>query len=206
MTKLNYEVQPLFVEPVFRADVGHAIDKDQIEYIKKLKMVQNKSNLISEDLYIFEDPKLKSIKDAVNEALAEYAKVVMGISNELYVTQSWSLINNTNMGMHGHSHSNSLVSGALYFTDMPEPVASMIFDRHTEYQQLQLDPDNDKQNLYNTKMNIVTPKKGELVMFSSRLQHFVQANMAKSPRYSISFNTFIRGKLGDLREVNELTL
>jgi uncharacterized protein (TIGR02466 family) len=206
MSKLNYEVHPLFVEPVFRADIGNAISQEQVDYIKKLKMVQNKTNLISENLYIFEDPKLKSIKEAVEEALSEYARVVMGISNELYVTQSWSLINNQNMGMHGHSHSNSLVSGALYYTDMPEPVASMIFDRHTQYQQIQLDPDNDKQNLYNTKMNIVTPKKGELVMFSSRLQHFVQANMAKSPRYSISFNAFVRGKLGDLREVNELVL
>jgi uncharacterized protein (TIGR02466 family) len=177
-----------------------------VEIIKNLKMVQNKANLISEDLYIFNRKELKSIKNAVQNALNIYAKTVMGISQKLYPTQSWSLINHPNMGMHGHSHSNSIISGSLYYTDMPKPDASMIFDRHTTYQQLQLAPENDKQNIYNTTMNVVTPKKGELIMFSSRLQHFVQANMSKETRYSVSFNTFIKGKLGDLRDVNELTL
>ena len=206
MADLQYEVSPLFAEPLFRADISHAISNEQVEIIKNLKMVQNKANLISEDLYIFNRKELKSIKNAVQNALNIYAKTVMGISQKLYPTQSWSLINHPNMGMHGHSHSNSIISGSLYYTDMPKPDASMVFDRHTTYQQLQLTPDNDKQNIYNTTMNVVTPKKGELIMFSSRLQHFVQANMSKETRYSVSFNTFIKGKLGDLRDVNELTL
>ncbi|WP_026942913.1 TIGR02466 family protein [Hellea balneolensis] len=206
MAEIEYEVHPLFAEPLFRANISHAISDKQVEIIKNLKMVQNKSNLISEDLYIFNHKELKSIKNAVQKALDIYAKTVMGISQKLYPTQSWSLINQPNMGMHGHSHSNSIVSGALYYTDMPKPVASMIFDRHTTYQQLQLTPDNDKKNIYNTTMNVVTPKKGELIMFSSRLQHFVQANMSKDTRYSVSFNSFIKGKLGDLRDVNELRL
>lgn len=206
MAELQYEVHPLFAEPLFRANIGHAISDKQVEYIKNLKMVQNKANLISEDLYILDHKALKSVKEAVQEALDIYANTVMGISQKLYPTQSWSLINRSNMGMHGHSHSNSIVSGALYYTDMPKPVASMIFDRHTTYQQLQLTPDNDKQSIYNASMNVVTPKKGELIMFSSRLQHFVQANMSQDTRYSVSFNTFIKGKLGEFREVNELTL
>lgn len=89
---------------------------------------------------------------------------------------------------------------------MPEPVASMIFDRHRTYQQLELRPDQNKRNIFNTPLNIVTPKKGEVILFSSSLQHFVEANGAPAPRYSIAFNTFIKGKLGDYRDVSELTL
>lgn len=202
----SYEVQPLFAEPVFRTNVGHAISDEQVEYIKKLKMVRNRTNLISEDLYIFEDPKLKSIKDAVQEALDTYALEVMGITQKLYVTQSWSLINDPQVGMHGHSHSNSIVSGSLYYCDLPTPVARMYFDRHRSYQQLDFKPAREKLNIYNAPVNTVTPRKGELVLFASSLQHVVEPNTSSEPRYSIAFNTFVRGKLGDYRDVSELEL
>src|SRR5215469_4424489 len=203
---LKYETQALFSEPVFKADIGHAISEEQVAFIKNLKMVQNQVNLISENLYIFDEPPLKSIKKAVDEALYTYAREVMGISQKLYVTQSWSLVNYPNVGMHGHSHSNSVVSGSLYYTDMPSPPARMIFNRHTGYQQLELSPEKGRRNLYNTPMAVVTPKKGEVVLFSSKLTHLVETNTAATPRYSIAFNTFIKGKLGDYRDVSELTL
>ncbi|HEY1710705.1 MAG TPA: putative 2OG-Fe(II) oxygenase [Rhizomicrobium sp.] len=202
----GHETQALFAEPVFRADIGAAISAEQVEFIKKLKMVQNQVNLISENLYIFEEPQLRSIKKAVQEALDVYASEVMGINQRLYVTQSWSLINRPNVGMHGHSHSNSIVSGSLYYTDMPDPPANMIFQRHNSYQQLELAPKREKRNLYNTPMNAIVPKKGELVLFSSGLMHVVEVNHATQPRYSIAFNTFVKGKLGDFRDVSELVL
>lgn len=202
----NYEVQPLFAEPFFRADIGHAISEKQVVFIKNLKMVQNRQNLISENLYIFEERELKSIKAAVQEALDLYAREVLGIAQKLYVTQSWSLMNHTNVGMHGHSHSNSVISGSLYYCDLPTPASGMIFDKHRTYQQLQLTPDSDKQNIYNTPLNIITPKKNEVFLFSSGLQHLVEPNTSNEPRYSIAFNTFVKGKLGSLRDVSELYL
>ena len=206
MSSINYEVQPLFAEPFLRADIGNAITNEQVEFIKNLKMVHNQQNLISENLYIFEEPELASIKEAVQEVLDIFAKEVMGIPQKLYVTQSWSLVNHPNVGMHGHSHSNSLISGSLYYTDLPAPVSNMIFDRHRTYQQLELTPERDKRNIFNTKMNVVTPQRNDLILFSSGLQHFVETNRSSEPRYSIAFNTFIKGKLGDYRDVSELTL
>lgn len=206
MASINYDVQPLFAEPVFRADLGYAISDRQRAYIKRLKMVQNQTNLISEDLYIFEHPELASIKEAVQAALDLYARDVMGISQTLYVTQSWSLINKPNVGMHGHSHSNSIVSGSLYFCELPEPVSGMIFDRHKIYRQIELNPANEKRNLYNAPLNVIKPKKNEVILFSSDLQHFVEPNATGETRYSIAFNTFVKGKLGSYRDVSELTL
>ena len=206
MATASFDVQPLFAEPYFRADISDAISESQVQFIKNLEMIPNKTNLISENLYIFEAPELKSIKDAVHQALDAYAKNVMGISQQIYVTQSWSLVNPPNVGMHGHTHSNSIVSGSLYYCDMPEPIARMIFDRYKTYRQLELNPDEDKQNLYNTPMNIITPKKGEVILFSSDLQHFVETNTSSEPRYSIAFNTFVKGRLGSYRDVSELTL
>ncbi|MEM9386221.1 MAG: putative 2OG-Fe(II) oxygenase [Pseudomonadota bacterium] len=202
----SYEVQPLFAEPYFRTNIAHAISDAQVAFIRELSMVQNQANLISENLYIFDEPALASVKEAVSEALAVYAKEVMGIDQELYVTQSWALTNPPGVGMHGHSHSNSLVSGSLYYCDLPSPVASMIFDKHNTYQQLDLHPGKAKRNIYNTPMNMVTPKRADLILFSSALQHFVETNSAGEPRHSIAFNSFVRGKLGNYRDVSELTL
>ena len=202
----NVNIQPLFAEPIFRANIASAISEEQIEFIQNLKMVKNQSNLISENLYIFDLPELASVAQAVQEALDVYARDVMGIDHQLYVTQSWSLINNPTIGMHGHSHSNSLVSGSLYYCDMPDPVAAMVFDRHRGYQQLELSPNQARRNIYNTPMNVVQPERGEIVLFSSGLQHYVENNASAEPRYSIAFNSFIRGKLGNLRDVSELEL
>ena len=206
MALVDYEVQPLFAEPIFRADISGAISDEQVQFIKNLEMIDNKQNKISENKYIFEEPELLSIKVAVQKVLDTYASEVMGITQQLYVTQSWSLINFPNVGMHGHSHSNSLISGSLYYTDLPEPNAGMIFDRHRGYQQLELPPKRDKQNIYNTPLNIIKPKKNEILLFSSGLQHFVESNASAEPRYSIAFNTFIRGQLGDYVDVSELKL
>ncbi|HVX56825.1 MAG TPA: putative 2OG-Fe(II) oxygenase [Candidatus Saccharimonadales bacterium] len=196
----------MFAEPYFRANIAGTITPDQIAFIKGLKMVSNMENLISENLYIFEEPELKSIKDAVQEVLDIYARDVMCISQRLYVTQSWSLINNPNVGMHGHSHSNSILSGSLYYCELPSPPAGMIFTRHVTYQQIDLAPDSDRRNVYNSPITRVLPKQNDVILFSSRLTHMVEPNASSQPRHAIAFNTFVKGTLGRYRDVSELTL
>jgi uncharacterized protein (TIGR02466 family) len=206
MTVVSHEVLPLFAEPLFRANIAGAISPQQIEFIKTLKMVNNMENLISENLYIFEEPELKSIKDAVQEVLDMYSRDVLCIPQRLYVTQSWSLTNNSNIGMHGHSHSNSILSGSLYYCELPSPPASMIFTRHVSYQQIDLPPEPGKRNIYNSPINRITPKQNEVFLFSSRLTHMVEPNTSSALRHAIAFNTFVKGKLGNYRDVSELVL
>lgn len=202
----DYEVQPLFAEPFFRASIAGAITREQVEHIQSLKMVENQVNLISEDLYIFEDPKLASIAAAVQDVLDLYSREVMGVSQKLYVTQSWALINPPGVGMHGHTHSNSIVSGSLYYCELPTPPARMIFDRHRMYQQIELVPEQDKVNLFNTSRNVVEPRAGEVFLFASSLHHLVEPNRSARPRHSIAFNTFLKGKIGSHRDVSQLVL
>jgi uncharacterized protein (TIGR02466 family) len=206
MPVVSHEVYPMFVEPYFRANIAGSITAAQIEYIKNLKMVNNPENMISENLYIFEEPELKSVKDAVQEVLDIYARDVMCIPQRIYVTQSWSLICMPNAGMHGHSHSNSILSGSLYYCELPDPPSSMIFTRHVSYQQIELPPAKEKRNIYNSPINRITPRPNDILLFSSRLTHLVEPNQSVKPRYSIAFNTFVKGQLGDYRAVTELKL
>ena len=206
MTIENFDVEPLFATPYFRANLNDAISREQIDLIKNFKMIPNQQNLISENLSIFEHPKLVSIKNAVQEALDLYATKVMGITQKLYVTQSWSLINRPNIGMHNHSHSNSIVSGSLYYAELPTPVSRMVFDKYTTYRQLVINPSKENQNIYNTPVNTVTPRTFDILLFPSDLTHQVEPNLSEKPRFSIAFNCFIKGKFGNLRDVSQLTL
>lgn len=206
MESCDYSVKPLFAEPYFVTNIADAITAREVEFIKELKMLQNQTNLISEDLYIFQRPELRTIADAVQRALDAYASEIMGIAQHLYVTQSWALANPPGVGMHGHAHSNSIVSGSLYYCDLPEPGSNMIFDRHRMYQQLALTPEEGKANIYNTTKNAIQPKQGDLVLFSSSLLHFVEPNQSSETRHSIAFNTFVKGQIGSFRDVSELVL
>jgi uncharacterized protein (TIGR02466 family) len=206
MPIVSHEAYSLFVEPYFRANIAGTITPEQIAFIQNLKMVNNMENLISENLYIFEEPELKSIKDTVQGVLDIYARDVMCIPQKLYITQSWSLTCNPQVGMHGHSHSNSVMSGALYYCELPSPPSGMIFTRHVSYQQLDLPPEADKRNIYNTPINRIIPKQNDIILFSSRLTHLVEKNISTEKRHSIAFNTFVKGKMGNYRDVSELVL
>ena len=199
-----YDVKPLFAEPYFKMNIADAISREQEAFIKGQKMIQNQTNQISEELYLFERPELKSVKRAVQDALDTYAREVMGITQKLEVTQSWSLINPPGTGMHGHTHSNSIVSGSLYYTNMPDPPGKMIFERHNHYRQIELLVGEGRNNIYNAPRNAIIPAKGDLVLFSSGIQHYVEPHNDRDHRYSIAFNTFVRGKIGSFRDVSEL--
>jgi hypothetical protein len=82
----------------------------------------------------------------------------------------------------------------------------MVFTRHVTYQQIDLLPERDKRNIYNSPINRIIPKQNDLILFSSRLTHMVEPNPSNRPRHAIAFNTFVKGKLGNYRDVSELML
>jgi len=202
----EFTVKPLFAEPYFVTNIADVITPKQVEFCKNLVMLENQVNSISEELYLFERKEMASIKKAVDAALAQFTREVMGISQKLEVTQSWALRNPPGVGMHGHTHSNSVVSGSLYFAPMPDPPGNMIFERHNHYRQLELAVDAERTNIYNAPRNAIVPKEGDLVLFSSAIQHYVEENQSDQARHSIAFNTFVRGTIGSFRDVSELKL
>lgn len=202
----EYTVKPLFAEPYFVTNIADAISDEQVAFIKDQTMILNQMNHISEELYLFNQPKLRSIKKAVHEALDTYAREVMGGDHRLEVTQSWSLMNPPGVGMHAHTHSNSLVSGSLYYAPMPNPPGNMVFERTNGYEQIELAVAEGRQNVYNTPRNAIVPKQGDLVLFRSSILHFVEVNNSNENRHSIAFNSFVRGTIGSFRDVSELKL
>ena len=82
----------------------------------------------------------------------------------------------------------------------------MVFTRHENYQQIDLPPEPGKRNIFNSPITRLTPKQDDVFLFSSRLTHLVELNLSSQPRHAIAFNTFVKGKLGNYRDVSELVL
>jgi ectoine hydroxylase-related dioxygenase (phytanoyl-CoA dioxygenase family) len=206
MTAFTHEVRPLFAEPLFRATISGAFSAEQIAWLQGLEMVHHSGNYISNNLYVLEQPEMRSAKAAIQEVLDLYARDVMCIPQRLHVTQSWALMQNPNASMQGHSYPNSVLSGLVYYDVLQAPGPNVLFSRHDTYQQIELVPDSDKRNVFNVPTTRVALKQNDVMLFSSRLTHLVEANRTGQVRCSLAFNTFVKGKLGSYREMSELTL
>lgn len=206
MTDYPHQALPMFAEPYCRAGIAGVISAEQIAYLKSLPLIDRGGNYFSENFYILEDPKLRSIKGAIDEALAIYARDVLAIPQTFYITQSWTQVQNPNLGMPGLSFANSIVSGVLYYDAPTSPPPSIVFSRFDTYQQIELKPDADRRNAFNVRTSRIQPNTNEVVLFASRLTHLVDPNLTGQQRFSIAFNTFVKGKLGDYHNATELTL
>jgi len=74
------------------------------------------------------------------------------------------------------------------------------------YRQIELNPEDSKRNLYNSPVNMITPKVNELFMFPSDINHMIEANGSNEPRQAIAFNSFVKGRFGNYRDVSELNI
>ena len=61
-------------------------------------------------------------------------------------------------------------------------------------------------NNFNGETYMMAIKKGELILFPSNLKHSVPPNQSDEERISLSFNTWIKGSLGDERSLTYLPL
>lgn len=141
--------------------------------------------------------------DWFDTCLEEVRKYYFKDKTELVITDCW--VNKTNFlqSHHKHSHPNSIVSGVFYLQDMDSsPINFSMEDpwvKHTEYIKFY------KQTIpeIETQVNL---EKGKLILFPSHLVHRVLPNKEKMARYSIAFNTFLKGDFGDLQSATFLTL
>jgi hypothetical protein len=206
MANLNYTITPMFPKALMSADLTGVIGQEQIDFLSTLPMKQNIHNNISIDKYVLEYPVMSELKKAIDVCLEHYCREVMGLKKgqDLYITQSWTLINEPGITMHEHAHPNSIVSGSFYYDDIPTPTPNMVFLRANGYDAHRFNVDDDKINQYNTPFIEIEPSKNSLFLFSSNLYHNVQKNTTDKPRKAMAFNTYIKGTFGG--ESSMLTL
>ena len=127
---------------------------------------------------------------------------IMASTDKLVITQSW--LNKAKKGEshHEHGHPNSMVSG-VWYPQIHEQLPPIQFrSRHQRDVSLQ----TEKYNTFNSATFMLPMKRGELILFPSNLQHSVPVNRSDEERISLSFNSWPKGNMGDIKSLTYLPL
>ena len=200
----TYDLLPLFSTPVL---VSKEIFKDNhkiFKYLPKVKMKKSVSNSMSVDTQLFKTDPFRKLRDYCTRWVNYYAYEVMKIDPnqaQIYITQSW--VNRTvkKEGHHDHHHHNSIISGVYYFNDSN---TDLVFLSNPQHEILEIN--RSGYHLYNATSHNIKPQVGRLILFPSSLRHRTETSEENVNRWSLSFNTFIKGNLGSKDNLTELCL
>ena len=150
---------------------------------------------------------LKELKQFCEHHIKAYVKEVISPKEELdfYITQSWLNVTKPGQQHHQHCHPNSIISGVFYVSTEVDDSITFVDQNWTLKEMIK--PEIKEFTIWNCPLWFFPVTAGELVLFPSWLQHKVQPNeKATTDRISIAFNTFVRGKLGNQKDLTELII
>ncbi|SVB19809.1 uncharacterized protein METZ01_LOCUS172663, partial [marine metagenome] len=208
----SVKVIPMFSVPLFQTNIGppDAITKAWIvnlDYPQGRVGVTAGIGLVEEDptkqgFHILNNPQLKSLKIKIQKAIDYFVHDILDITDDVTVSIETSWINQYKQGEHNmlHNHTNSILSG-VYYIDFPPNSGNITFSKTNLYNNIfpmQLMPQSKgkKNNQYNLSGYEIVPETGNVLIFPSFLHHGVPPNPTKQDRYSLAFNTYIRGEIG----------
>ena len=195
------ELIPIFPQPLMVCSYDHDYKKE-LTWIKKQKYRSDGRNEQSEDTFILDNKELKKIRTFFETKLNKFATEVLQCTNKFVITQSWLNITGGGESHHEHTHSNSIVSGVWYpHTHEKLPPIQFLKDRDKS---IELNVVN--YNYYNNDSFLFPAKAGELLLFPSNMRHGVMSNKYDEKRISLSFNTWVKGDLGDVNRLTSLPI
>ena len=214
VTKNKIEICGLFPTPLYLTNINRKFTKQELSLVKQyeiitladaatgpLHMTDTKQ---SEDNYILNQKEFKQLKIELQNYLCDYINTIICPNTDIkcYITQSWLNYTKSGEHHHEHNHSNCFLSGVLYF-NADENFDSIVFDRNF-YNQIKIKA--KEYNLFNSDIMDIPVKTGQLLIFPSYLKHYVNQKRGDNIRISLSFNTFLKGILGNKEGLTELEL
>ena len=119
----------------------------------------------------------------INENVKEIERNLF-LSKQLRLHNLWYNVNSLGSFNRPHNHPYSTVSG-VYYISIPKNSGNIVFVNEpldVYYEQVK------NYNEYNSSTWVVNPKENQCVLFPSYLSHYVEPNLNKKERISISFN------------------
>jgi uncharacterized protein (TIGR02466 family) len=202
---MKSEVIPLFPVPLYVTNIGRKLSYVELNCLSKIykNLYRNNSNWTSLDSNVLDDTGLFGLKDFIQQHLETYLKEIISPKDpiEIYITQSWVNVNNPGDSHHQHTHPNSILSGVFYI-DVEEKDSIIFLDSKPNYFNI----DTDNPSYLNSGIYHLNVFSGDLVIFPSTLNHYVEKTISSKSRISLSFNTFIRGTIGNTNHLTQLHL
>lgn len=191
--------------PCYEFQTSENIMEQVDKILPQIKFEKTENNQVSQTVSL----DLPELTSWIYECLEQVQKKVFpNLTGKLKLTSVW-LNRATKMQFHHkHSHSNSIVSGILYITDSNHGGDTVFYLKNPWYQihndgHILLDPNND---VHYELESSIKPKRGKLIIFPSTVKHKVTPLIDNSIRYTIAFNTFLDGNLGNYKNATVLNL
>ena len=199
-------VNGIFPTPVYMSKLDRDLTKKELSFVDKSKLdfYKNDGNITSNDNYILNQKVFSKLKEDLDLRVQDYFKKVLSTTDAVtpYITQSWLNYTETKQYHHKHQHPNSLVSGVFY-VNCHEELDKIKFFNDT-YKTIK--PEIKDWNLYNSESWWFTVKTGDIILFPSSLTHMVENKEGTNTRISLAFNVFIKGNIGNNKNLTELVL
>ena len=211
-TPAGDELMQLFPTPVL-------ICPYPVDYTKELEWIRNAEcrkenqggdgggqkihyNRQSEDTFVLDRPELSNIRAFIEAKLHEFVTKIYASTDKLVITQSWLNKSKKGESHHEHVHPNSMVSG-VWYPHIHEQMPPIQFRSRN---QRDVSLQTEKYNTFNSATFMLPMKRGELILFPSNLTHSVPTNVGEEERISLSFNTWPKGNMGDIKSLTYLPL
>ena len=201
-------IEGLFPCPIGEYKLDRALNQNEMGYLKNITMETNTGNTVSATGDILHNDKMIELTKFIGDSIDEYCAETYDFDTnkiQIYITQSWT--NRTKPGEyhHVHSHQNSIISGVFYFEGNDDDAIEFWNPRNWLGSQ-HWAIESKSNNFWNSHTWWYPANTGSLLLFPSLLEHSVPEVKGKNERFSLSFNTFFKGTLGDSRERTELIL
>jgi uncharacterized protein (TIGR02466 family) len=203
---MEANIHGIFPTPIYISKLDRELTPLELNFVNKSKkdFYKNDGNITSNNNYILNEKPFSNIKKELDLKVQDYFDKVISPANNItpYITQSWLNYTETNQYHHKHSHPNSLVSGVLYINCHEEHDKIKFFNDN--YKTIKLEV--KEWNLWNSESWWFTVKTGDVILFPSSLTHMVETKQGDNIRISLAFNVFIKGIVGNNKNLTELTL
>ena len=199
-------INSIFPTPIYISKLDRKLTNTELSFINKIKLdvVNNEGNKASKNNYILNEKPFANIKKELDLRVQDYFDKVISPANNItpYITQSWLNYTETNQYHHKHAHPNSLVSGVFYINCHEEHDKIKFFN--DKYQTIKTEVKD--WNIWNSDSWWFSVKTGDVILFPSSLTHMVETKQGDNTRISLAFNVFIKGTVGNNKNLTELSL
>lgn len=200
----SVSIIPLFSKVVCCHSLENNYDFEYDKIKKKYSIKKCSENLNDNDtsrsdtLYVLND--FPNLKKEISNKFFHFKNDILKYENtEFKMTTSWITKSEKYQKSEVHNHKNSFYSGVLYIDeeieDSNEKGKLEFSDLNTNSFSLN---NPSEYNIYNSTSWSITPEKNLLVFFPSEVFHRITLHKSNHPRYSIAFNFFPIGSIGNL--------
>lgn len=189
-----FNYQPI---PIVKIKFNRSLSNEEKNFLFSCPMryMEVNNNYFSEDYFILNSNILNSLKLEIQEILNQYRQDILGVKQELKITQSW-IAKTVRGGWHNtHTHPNSMFSCVMYLQTPSD--SSINFEcKNLIFKDFNFDFDYIKPTEYNQNNFKLNVDDMDIVIFPSWINHSVDMNMSNMDRIVLGINAFMFGDFG----------